>query len=226
MKAAKEWGAAALVVLASALPVAQAAKPDFAQLMTTKPALDRQGIRVWTYREPGNPAFSYMASTVMDAPVASVVASLQDIEYLNQWVPQVDRIEELQPSKDGKGLLRMVVNFPFPVQDRDVIIRSSSHQQADGTVVVRNVTDNTVNYPVQPNMVRVPGYEGDWVIKPLDGGKRAQVLASGFANPGGMIPLAVVNLFVEQQPYMMLRKMREVVKQPRYAKAKLNLPRR
>ena len=209
------------------LPSVQAAKVDFAQLMATQtPALNRQGIQVWTYREANNPAFSYVASTVVDAPVASVVATLGDSGYLSKWVPQVDRVEVIHPSQDGVGTIRMVINFPFPAQDRDIIVKSIRYQQADGSVVIKSASDNSSGPPPELGIVRVTAYEGDWVLKPVDGGRRTQVVTSGFADPGGMIPIGVVNLFVEQQPYLMLRKMKQVVRSARYARAVLDLPRR
>lgn len=228
MRYTQRWAAAVLTVgLMGPLSTVQATKVDFAELMSTQtPALNRQGIKVWTYREAGNPAFSYVASTVMEAPLASVVASLADSAYLNQWVPQVDKVEVIRPSQEGVGVIRMVINFPFPAQDRDIIVRSTSYQQADGSVVIRSASDNSLGIAPQAGLIRVTAYEGDWVLKPIDGGRRTQVITTGFADPAGRIPIGVVNLFVEQQPFMMLRKMKQVVREPRYAKAVLNLPRR
>lgn len=37
---------------------------------------------------------------------------------------------------------------------------------------------------------------------------KVKVSTSGFANPEGSIPLSVSNMFVRQQPYQMLQKMK------------------
>ena len=50
-------------------------------------------------------------------------------------------------------------------------------------------------------------YQGDWTFQKLANNK-VKVSTYGYANPEGSIPLKFVNLFVEQQPYQMLQKMK------------------
>ena len=42
-----------------------------------------------------------------------------------------------------------------------------------------------------------------------------KVSTYGYADPEGSIPLSAVNLFVEQQPYQMLLKMKNELAKPR-----------
>ena len=57
------------------------------------------------------------------------------------------------------------------------------------------------------NYVRLNQYEGDWSFQKL-GPQKVKVSTYGYANPEGSIPLTFVNMFVQQQPYQMLQKMK------------------
>ncbi len=185
----------------------------------TKLAIDRNGIKVWTYQTVGNPAFNYRATTVLDSSVTSVVAALQDTTYLNKWVPYLRKIQTIEQKDDGSFIMRMELDFPFPLQDREVVIGGSIKQAADGTVTIINKSVQDARAPVQSRLLRVEHYEGSWQIKPL-GKNRTEVTTTGYADPGGLLPLSIVNMFVQQQPYQMLQSMKTIVQSPRYQNAK------
>ena len=50
---------------------------------------------------------------------------------------------------------------------------------------------------------------------------KVKVSTTGYADPAGAIPLSFVNMFVQQQPYQMLMKMKKEVNNPLYAQPKL-----
>ncbi|MFW1875319.1 hypothetical protein ACG9XQ_18645, partial [Acinetobacter baumannii] len=56
-------------------------------------------------------------------------------------------------------------------------------------------------------------YEGDWTFQKLANNK-FKVTTSGYADPAGASPLSFVNMFVQQQPYQMLLKMKREVMNP------------
>ena len=184
----------------------------------TKLAINKNGVKVWTYQTPDNPAFSYRATTVLNSSLSSAVAVITDTKSLTQWVPYVSHVDVIERDANQQNfILHMELDFPFPLQDRDVVVRGKITQAADGTVTIQNnaITDNRV--PVRPNVVRLTHYEGAWTIRPL-GSNKVEVSTTGFGDPGGLIPLAVANRFIQQQPYQMLGRMKNYVKNARYQK--------
>ena len=188
----------------------------------TKLAINKNGVKVWTYQTPDNPAFSYRATTVLNTSLSSAVAVITDTKSLTQWVPYVSHVDVIERDANQQNfILHMELDFPFPLQDRDVVVRGKITQAADGTVTIQNnaITDNRV--PVRPNVVRLTHYEGDWTLRPL-GSNKVEVSTTGFGDPGGLIPLAVANRFIQQQPYQMLGRMKNYVKNARYQNAQLD----
>ena len=113
----------------------------------------------------------------------------------------------------------MVLDFPFPLKDRDVVIKGKMTKNADGSISIKN---NAVqnNYPEQPDIIRLTKYAGDWTFQKLANNK-VKVTTTGYADPAGAIPLSFVNMFVQQQPYQMLMKMKKEIYNPLYAQPKL-----
>ncbi|RZH09315.1 START domain-containing protein [Acinetobacter pittii] len=185
-----------------------------------KLSLDRNNIKVWTYQKTDNPVFQYKAETTFDVPLERAVAVILDVNRADQWVPYMGKVEMLsQGEKKGEFTLYMVLDFPFPLKDRDVVVKGKMSKAANGVVTIKN-TAISGNYPIQPDVVRLTRYEGDWTFQKLANNK-VKVTTSGYADPAGAIPLSFVNMFVQQQPYQMLLKMKREVTSPIYEHPKL-----
>ena len=191
-------------------------------MANAKLAINKNGVKVWTYQTPDNPAFSYRAITVLNTSLTSAAAVILDTKSLTQWVPYVSSAEIIERDNDtGLFVLHMELDFPFPLQDRDVVVRGKISQSADGTVTIKNTAISDKRVPERPNVVRLTDYQGDWSLKPLAANK-VEVSTTGFGSPGGLIPISVANRFVQQQPYQMLGRMKNYVKNARYQNAQLD----
>ena len=185
-----------------------------------KLSLHRNNIKVWTYQTKNNPVFQYKAETTFDVPLERAVAVVLDVERTPQWVPYVGKAQLLsRDEKKGEFTLYMVLDFPFPLKDRDVVIKGKMSKNADGSISIKNNAIKN-NYPEQPDVIRLTRYEGDWTFQKLANNK-VKVSTTDYEDPAGAIPLSFVNMFVQQQPYQMLMKMKKEVNNPLYAQPKL-----
>lgn len=179
-----------------------------------KLSINKQNIKVWTYQDSANPVFLYQAETHFDVPIEKATALILDVEQAPKWVPYMGSVKVLsRDDSKGEFLLYMVLDFPFPLKDRDLVVKGKMSKDAQGIIHIQNKAVNQ-GYPVNPNYVRLTRYEGDWTFQKL-GKHKVKVSTYGFADPEGSIPLSAVNLFVEQQPYQMLLKMKDELAKPR-----------
>ncbi len=187
--------------------------------------IDRDGIKVWTFKESGNPIMNFRATTVLDSTLSGAVALVMDTEHTAEWAPYtgkaliLDRDDQL-----GMFTLRMDLNFPFPLKNRDVVIASRLNQTADGIVTIKNEVVTDPRAPERKHFIRINRYAGLWQfksIKSTSGKPTIEVTVSGYADPNGILPISVINLFVQEQPFQMLRNMKSYVKSPRYQQAKV-----
>lgn len=182
--------------------------------------INKQNIKVWTYQMSRNPAASYKAETVFNVPLERAVALIMDVERAQQWVPYMGKISILnRDDQAGEFLLHVVMDLPFPLKDRDLIIQSKITRERNGTVNIRNrgMADSRFS---QPDYIRLQDYQGDWTFQRL-GANKVKVTAMGYVNPEGSLPISFMNMFVEQQPYQMLKIMRSELERPMYINAKL-----
>ncbi len=189
-----------------------------------KLAIDRDGVKVWTFKQAGNPIMNFRATTVLDSTLLGAVALVMDTDHSAEWAPYTGKALMLDRNDQaGTFTLRMDLDFPFPLSNRDVVVTGHLSQSADGVVTIKNVATEDARAPVRPHFVRVQHYEGLWQFKPLgksaSGKPQVEVTVSGFADPNGMLPLSIVNLFVQQQPFEMLRNMHDFVQAAKYQKA-------
>ena len=182
--------------------------------------INKQNIKVWTYQMSRNPAASYKAETVFNVPLERAVALILDVERAQQWVPYMGKISILnRDDQAGEFLLHVVMDLPFPLKDRDLIIQSKITRERNGTVNIRNrgMADSRFS---QPDYIRLQDYQGDWTFQRL-GANKVKVTTMGYVNPEGSLPISFMNMFVEQQPYQMLKIMRSELERPMYINAKL-----
>lgn len=183
--------------------IAQAKSVENAKL-----SIDKNNIKVWTYQNEQNPVFLYKAETTYHVPIENAVSLILDVKQAVQWVPYMGSIKVLsRDDQKGDFTLYMVLDFPFPLKDRDLVVQGKMIKAGNGQIIIKNKAIQS-SYPLNPNYVRLTDYQGDWTFQKLAKNK-VKVSTSGYANPEGSIPLTFVNMFVQQQPYQMLQKMKD-----------------
>ncbi|ENU18525.1 hypothetical protein F994_03045 [Acinetobacter bohemicus ANC 3994] len=192
-----------LMTCAVAMFATAQAKP----LDNAKLSMNKNNIKVWTYQNSQNPVFLYKAETIYDTPLEKAVGLILDVDHAVQWVPYMGSVKVLsRDDKKGEFLLYMVLDFPFPLKDRDLVVQGKMVKDAQGVISIKNKAIDK-GYAKNPDYVRLTHYEGDWSFQKLANNK-VKVSTYGYANPEGSIPLTFVNMFVQQQPYQMLQKMK------------------
>lgn len=197
-------------VVSSLSLATQAALPSNAKL-----SLDKNNVKVWTYKDSNNSVLSYKSETMFDVPIEKAVALVLDLEHAPRWAPNIAKVELLsRDDKKGEFTIYMILHFPFPLKNRDMVARGKITKDANGNISIKNkaiIGGKAKN----ANYVRMTNYEGDWTFQKL-GSNKVKVSNAGFADPEGAIPSSVANMFVEQMPYQMLQKMKlELAKNPK-----------
>ncbi|TCM65105.1 START domain-containing protein [Acinetobacter calcoaceticus] len=179
-----------------------------------KLSLNKNNIKVWTFPNPNSPNLTYKAETTLNVPIERAVALVLDVQRTAQWAPHVSKVEVLSRNdQKGEFSIYMVLDFPFPLQDRDLIVAGKVTKDSQGVIRIQNRAI-AQGKALDSSYVRLKQYQGDWVFQKIDA-NNVKVMMSGFANPEGSIPTSVANMFVEQQPYQTLQKMKtELAKNP------------
>lgn len=184
---------------------------------TEKLSINKQGIKVWTQQIKDNPMMHYRAETTLNTSIENAVGLILDTDRGKTWIPYVTDIQVIdRDDAAGEFVIYIKFDFPFPLNDRDLVVKGKMSKNNKGQMIVKNTAIKDPRVPLKNNVIRITHYEGDWVLTKLSA-KQVKVSTSGFADPAGSIPTSFVNTFVEQQPYQMLQRMKQYVKTVKYS---------
>ena len=151
--------------------------------------------------------------TVIEASLNALIAVQRDAERFPKWMDGVKSSRVVEEA-DDYYVTHTCVPSPWPVKDRDSVVRSEIRQLDDGVVEIHFASVEGV-VPKQKNYERVQNVKGGWRFTPLKGG-RTRVEYEVMVDPGGKIPAWLVNRFALDVPYNTVKSMHQVVKDSRY----------
>ena len=116
-----------------------------------------------------------------------IVAIIRDVAHQCDWMPDCSEARVVRNEPQGVLLYRRT-DAPWPVSDRDVLLRSTIHVVEPAKeihIVFSSVEDPAV--PPRAGLVRIPRLSGSYKVRSLAPG-RSQVEIEVDADPGGNFP--------------------------------------
>ena len=164
------------------------------------------GIDMFTKVEPeGNERWTKLV-TEIDAPIETVTAFTGSVSNLSSWVYACDRVELIQEDAN-ETIYYLVSDMPYPMTDRDVIIRKEITRNEDLSKIT-SVSENFTLIEKKSSLVRIPRFKTIWQFEQLPSGK-TKVTYEVSADPGGSIPNWVKDRFEYYGPLKSLENLKE-----------------
>lgn len=168
-----------------------------------------------------SPLKAIRVTCTMESTLSALTAALFDIDNSKQWVYATKAIKLLKPISASELIYYSEIEIPWPVANRDFIVDLKVEQDPK-TKAVSVIGKNLYDYlPEQKNIVRIKESYSKWLVTPVSANsvKIEYVLE---VDPAGIIPAWLINLFATKGPFETMKGLRNVVKQPQYANAKLS----
>ena len=185
--------------------------------------LRRQGDGVTVSTQPA-PGFSLSASraeTRVPVAVDAVLALLSDAPSFPYWFSDCVENRVLAQLSAGERIVYVVTDAPFPVSDRDSIIRTRVAHDAVTHAVTVTMLGQPDYVPLHAGRVRVPKLEGLWTLTPISA-TETQVKFELRADTGGSVPAFLAERQVTSGPFATMRRLRKWVLKPRYRDARVD----
>lgn len=152
-------------------------------------AKDKDNIQLYTRPVAGSDFLAIRASTVMAADSDAVAAALGDGDGCSEWRRMCKSSRILEVASEQERLIYMVLDLPWPLSDRDVVMRSITHIDPQSKTAVVKLQSDSGAYPAQ-KQVRAQ-CNGQFIIKVL-GEKQVEVAYEMHADLGGDISADMV----------------------------------
>ena len=183
-------------------------------------AKDEENIKVYTRKVEGTNLKEFKGVVTIKASLTSLVVLVSDAAAAPEWLANCSETAVLKQISTKEFYTYSLSKAPWPVADRDSIVHNLISQDRDTLVVTIKQTGKPDRIKEKKNITRVKRIEGVWQFTPKKDGN-IEIVYQNLSDPGGAIPVWLVNSSLVSQPYGTLIKLQEVVKREKYQNATL-----
>jgi hypothetical protein len=173
-----------------------------------------EGVKAYTRFTPGSPFVSCRVVCEVDAPLEAVRELLHDSAMTTRWYQHLRECREL---RRGKNNLEFLYYFVFqgiwPVADRDLVahVRITRDDSDVFICEVSALDEGSVSLvPLNRKYVRVKTSMSTFRLTRIER-SRTLLMHETTADPAGIVPAFLVNLYMAQVPFQALRNMRTLL---------------
>ena len=158
-------------------------------------------IRSYAKLESGKRFRSFRVEAFINASPESLTRCFLDFSNYSRWYWSVRESRLLKQVSPTEYYLLMVHNAPYAMPDRDVVLHAVVEPPtAESPAVVLRVHSEPDYIPPNPPLIRMPAEDILVRFKPLPG-NRLELVAEGYADPGGNVPSWAANFVQRSAPY-------------------------
>lgn len=168
---------------------------------------NRDGIKVYT-RPPlsGGLKDAKAECLVSDCSMEKTMELAQDYKRYIDWMYRLTKADLVKKVSDTDFYLYVVIDTPWPFQDRDAVVQIRAKTIEDDYVALDILLAPEL-YESSDETVQISKLVGYWQIEKR--GEDVFVSYEAVAAPGGWIPDWIANLAATDLPFESLRMMRE-----------------
>ncbi len=174
------------------------------------------GVKVLTRPAEGSPLDEFKGITIVDAPLEVIVEVIRDVDAQPEWMADCIEAKVVKKFNDNDYMVYSMNRAPWPVSNRDVVVRSKGNaDMGKGTVSIIFTAMKDSSVPLRPGVVRMTDLLGQWHLKKIAPSK-TEVVFIIRANPAGNIPASIANMTSREIPYRTLQNLKKMVKKEKY----------
>lgn len=164
-----------------------------------------ENIKVYTKKNKNDSFKEIRIIAELTGDVKSLLSKINNPDSYTDWVYKCTNGESLNRISQREFYYYIVSDFPFPTQDRDMVVLCKQWVDTDGTIYSNSVAQPNF-IPAKKGLVRIPKFESHWKITPNYNGK-ILIDYTAISDPGGSIPAWMVNLAITTGPLATMKKL-------------------
>ena len=179
---------------------------------------DKDGIKV--YYKKTTDVHEVKLVTSIQTSLSGIIQLFSEVDNYPQWGYKVVESKLLKKVSDHEMYYHTKLDFPWPVDDRDVVMHTKLEQDPKTKAVYSHSTSVATYIPAVKDYVRIVTSTTKWTLIPGPGGW-VYVEYYLYSNPGGNIPEWLVNMAIDVGPRETIKNLKTMLKYPKYKNAKL-----
>lgn len=208
---------------ASALATLLMATAASAMAMAGLPDEDAEGwslrketdnIRVFTIDQPDSSFQAFKAVAVLDVPIENLMAVMVNPQSCVEWVYNCSESHAFGDGDFHDRYAYSVNDMPWPVTDRDYVIRIRTHGNQDNNEIVMDLNAVPNQREEEDDYVRVD--KSDTLYRFIPEGDQTRMIWVQHTEPNGSIPGWLVNTLLVDIPIRSIEQLERVARWDRY----------
>jgi START domain len=160
-------------------------------------------------------------TTSIKAPLSGLVLLFDEVELYPKWGYKVVSARKIKVVSNTEMYYQSKIDFPWPADDRDVVMHTKLEQNPTTKVIVSSSTAAPDLIPAEKDYLRMRNSRTTWTLVPSpDGWTYVEYYI--YSSPGGTIPDWMINAAIDVGPRETIKTMKVLLQQARYQNAKLD----
>lgn len=183
---------------------------------------DKDGIEVYYREASGNDIKELKIVTDITCSLSSAVSAINNIDEMPSWVYKCAEANILQSESESHFTFSSVTQFPLFFSNRELVLTCTTYQDNNSLEVYSRCSNaDEVSYPHQKKNVRIDPAISNWKFTPK---KKNGLILKGvitaeyylLADPGGRIPVWLVNMGLDYGPVRTIKEFKKRVQSTAY----------
>lgn len=167
---------------------------------------DEDGIKVYTCSTDTSKFKSIKAECEVNCSLQKLDSFLLNFENYTRWQFKTTECRVLRKISDSEFVYYAKVEAPWPVSDRDMVVRLRSKRSSRQLMISANSESGVL--PEKENLVRVPASRSQWIITEKSKDK-LEIKYAIQIDPGGNVPAWLVNWVCANAPLQSFQALKE-----------------
>lgn len=166
------------------------------------------GVNISSRPAAGSPINDIRSETRMKTSLDSIISLMRDYSARPRWDSMCGEIKVLKQETAAETVY-VHMKMPWPVSDRDLVMRVEWKQDPVTGVITQHAYGVPDAAPPVDGRVRMASFTNDWIFTPKGDGTIA-VDSIAHADPGGPMPVWMINKLSSDAPLQAMKKMKEI----------------
>jgi len=173
---------------------------------------DNKGIKVYS-ADMANSAFKAIkVECTLQGDYLKLLSILSNVSGFSEWIYRTEFTKMVRKTSPGDFIYYSLTNLPWPMLNRDVVIRVKVNTDSLPKFLVIAGQDIPNEMDEIPTRVRVKHYKAYWKVT-MPTASTVSILYILELDPGGSVPAWIANMFVDKGPYETFVKLAEQLKE-------------
>lgn len=171
-----------------------------------------ENITAYTRIKAGTNLKEIKIVTSINTSVLQLADALMDYSNFDKWQGGLQSIKMIDKKSDNETVIHYEVDLPWPMADREFIIRSIRECASNERCIVRMLADNSYTYSSGNEFVRMTELEGFWLIE-AEGDNKVSMTYQFYSDPNGDVPEFLVNAFALDTPFKNIQSLKSLLQE-------------